>query len=281
MNEISSVSEFLNILEKLPRKSGSSLYYRGHSNSDYLLEPSLFRKKNWLAREHLMYNELLKEHPESFIDDRTTLEKLVKMQHYGLPTRLLDITKDPLVALYFACATNDKIDSKQDSEVIVLSIRGKLMKYNDSDTVAVLSNLCKLKKKEKRFNTNLPETEFNKQDNVIQLLWQIKQEKPIFYNIIDPKDINSIVPVKVKKNSDRIKRQDGLFLLFGADGGSGKLEVPSDWIIKGIKGSDERIIIRGKEKGKIKKQLEKLNISNYSLFPDLENCASSIKRNYS
>jgi hypothetical protein len=149
MDKISSLSDFIKILEKLPRKPGSSLYYRGHSNFDYLLEPSLFRRSKLQNSEHLMYNEIQKECPESFIDDKTTLEKLVKMQHYGLPTRLLDITRDPLVALYFACSTHeDKADSKNDGEVIVLSIRGKLVKYNDSDTVAILSNLCKLTPKE-------------------------------------------------------------------------------------------------------------------------------------
>lgn len=40
-------------------------------------------------------------HPDEFLGNR--FDSLVKMQHFGMPTRLLDTTTNPLVALYFAC----------------------------------------------------------------------------------------------------------------------------------------------------------------------------------
>jgi hypothetical protein len=278
--KITSLWEFLKVVEELPRKRGSSLYYRGHSNSKYILEPSLFRRNGYLKNEHLMFKEVLKERPDQFTEDKTTLEKLVKMQHFGLPTRLLDITKNPLVALYFACVTHeDKLDSKNDGEIMVLSIDGRQMKYNDSDTVMILSNLCKLKPKEKIFDTNLSVEEFNDTKNVGKLLWEIKREKPIFYDIINPKHINSIIPIKVTKNNERIQIQDGLFLLFGIGTETEKLQIYPDWVIKTK--SDEAIIIDAKSKGKIRNQLEEINISKKTLFPDLENTVNFIKRNYS
>lgn len=41
------------------------------------------------------------------------------MQHYGLPTRLMDVTESPLVALYFACI-GDK-EKKCDGEVFIFN----------------------------------------------------------------------------------------------------------------------------------------------------------------
>ncbi len=63
------------------------------------------------------------------------------MQHYSLPTRLLDLTANPLMALYFACG--EDTSSAEGGEVLVLRIPKRQVKYFDSDTVSVIANLSR------------------------------------------------------------------------------------------------------------------------------------------
>jgi hypothetical protein len=146
MDTIKTLEQFIKEHDAITKKSHHLFFYRGHGEQITDILPVLFRKVSRKKEEHLFFKNAIKEHPSLFCDDKTTLEKLVRMQHYGIPTRLLDITQNPLVALYFACC--DK-NNKKNGEVVVLSKYSRNVKYYDSDAVSILSNLCKLAGKEK------------------------------------------------------------------------------------------------------------------------------------
>ncbi|WLF84353.1 FRG domain-containing protein [Moraxella sp. ZY210820] len=134
--KIKTLSEFVEALAKVGEcEKGKTRFFRGHSNIDYKLQPSIYRSNHLIANEHNIIKDVLTECHEYFSPHDTLFDKLVKMQHYGYPTRLLDITYNALVALYFSVS---KIDGT-DGEVIVFDIPNDKLKYHDSDTVAILS----------------------------------------------------------------------------------------------------------------------------------------------
>ena len=115
--DIKSVSDFLKKIKEIGGKEKGTLFYRGHANEKtFDLIPTIYRNNNFIQNEHKIYRETIAKVPYAF-NEKNTIESLVLMQHYGVPTRILDLTTNPLVALYFACD-----DNKNDGEVIVFDI---------------------------------------------------------------------------------------------------------------------------------------------------------------
>ena len=82
-------------------------YYRGQSCACWELKPSVLREPPYLDENTLLKKATLRLWNE-ISSLNTYLEKMIFFQHYGLSTRLLDVTFNPLVALYMACCEEDK-----------------------------------------------------------------------------------------------------------------------------------------------------------------------------
>lgn len=278
---ITSVSEFVESI--LERSSSTSIVtsYRGHGSTDFKLKPSIFRKSGTKENEHILLRELMAAHPEDFHGDTSALEMLVRMQHYSLPTRLLDVTFNPLVALYFACESVKKRilikregrpstrTVEMDGQVVILLVPKRRIRYFDSDTVSCLTNLARLSWNYKeKIDTDLEQIKFNGSTPVKRLLHFILQEKNGFLPEIIPSDLDSILLVKPKQNNKRILAQAGAFFAFGLDE-----EIVSGSVDK-IK--VEHITINAKSKAGILEELDKLGINEKTMFPEIERAARYI-----
>lgn len=137
-HEINSVSDLSQILQTLGEpKEGHTRFFRGHGDESWQMLPSIYRETYLIENEDKIIKDALTYCPDDFLPSNTLFEKLVKLQHYGCYTRLLDLTANALVALYFAASPS----SNKDGELIILDIPDAEIKYGDSDTVAILSAL--------------------------------------------------------------------------------------------------------------------------------------------
>ncbi len=269
--KITTVQGFIGKVLSISQEDATEVFYRGHSNKKkYKLEPSLFRRDedgNYLYKdkEHILYRELLVSNSVDFQSDVYTLDSFVRMQHYSLPTRLLDITSNPLIALYFAC----KSAAEKDGEVIVFSMRQKDVKYFDSDVVGCIANLARLPQSEKN-DIKFEEDEFNEQPPIKRLLHFIREEKTFFEAAIIPDDLRKIVCVKGKQSNDRVSSQSGAFLLFGLDAVFDEEGTPQIKVSR-INVSNKKLIL---------KELDLLNINESTVFPYIENSAKYVAEKF-
>ena len=120
---IDSVSSFIEKIKEVKEmkesEDGTSteLYFRGQETEFWDIEPSIFRD-NMLSIEHKLMQIPLQKSPTEFRELNSMFDIMTKYQHYGMCTRLLDLTTNPLVALYFACKKHgvEKYDT-EDGEV--------------------------------------------------------------------------------------------------------------------------------------------------------------------
>lgn len=232
--------------------------FRGHANYAWKLESTLERVlgERWtsdLARKSEdFYLNLFKSkyhiYNEGEHDPGSKLCWLSIMQHYGAPTRLIDFTESPYVALYFALESYDP-ESKHDLAVYALDYSSVM-----DASLAFIS----------RQDSNFSKTRAG----------IIGQQDEIFDNVVDRFSYGIVWVTEPLKLNARIDRQAGTFLI------SGKKEMRIEDLLSLEMYARSDVIKYRISHGMYKNiyaLLRKMNINAKSIYGDLGGLAKSIR----
>lgn len=235
------------------------LYYRGVSDLTYEDISAIYRNGSNSVKEFIIQNKVLAECSSGLTSDN--VENLIKLQHYGCPTQLLDITESPLVALYFACINN----RNSDGIINIYTVADRRLKFKDDEIIRRIVHLSTLGR-EIEVIRHILESE-SKEKTLKKLNETIGNHNELYNE--DIFDSYFFIP---PKNNARIIKQSGAFIINGLF--SNKQEAAKS--VEKYKIAS--IIVPHKSKNKILKELAILGINEVNLFPDLENVINWYKK---
>lgn len=274
---VQNLDQYLEIIKKFKNDNEVS-WFRGASKACYRLIPSLYRDLSQVGLEYSgrMFEEermtkssaLLKE-DLCFIEDFEKKYKALEpskskdfklmdylyiMQHYDIPTRLLDFSSCDKVALYFAVGSSQFNDITEDVNTEIEQFKEDSIGLTESGSTIYCINPAIVNKESSIFKMSNNDSILDFKDMTRELISKI----------------DSPICISTNNADDRIKAQKGKFVFFGY------MYNPLDHyeiISKDI----TKIFIPNSCRYSIKKELEeRFNISHQTIYPDIKGLALNI-----
>ncbi len=269
--EVKNVSDLLTQITEWRKKNNisergyhSNAWFRGHSKRSYKLEPGVYREKftkqsaniygdDTEAKRLNLEREMLMEFRTAgarMIDSNDITEIYVLAQHYGMPTRLLDWTANPLAALFFAVCDED---SKEDGDVFVMEPT-KMFPWPKAGSEEPMPHMRTIRHPQIR-------------DAIGLSFWtspleKIKDGRPVV------EAFPRILPFRPDNHVGRIGQQNSCFTMHTHN--AANHDNPSL----------ARLKIPGDAKGPIRDQLRQLNVNEFTVYNDLDHLSHEIKRGW-
>jgi hypothetical protein len=241
IKEINNISELLkNLVEDLGNYD-EDVWFRGQSDISWNLFPGLFRFKDEPSESNLLTR--FKQSAALLVDKspKDDFDWLFLMQHYGVPTRLLDWTESPLTALYFAI--DDIAFDEIDSALWVLK-------------PIELNKIAKISSDEKNYIPSFDDEYLQNYD--------VSKMNSIRKVAFSP------VATIATRNNPRIQAQLGVFTIHHLD------KKP----IEDFCNNNEvfKYKIPSAAKLNLRKELDLLSVNKFSLFPEIASIGELLKK---
>jgi len=282
MKEITSLEKYISAVMRMKQEQDAlglgdyHWFFRGQSNSMWPVIPNVFRS-NKLNSEYAMIQNAIRQNPFEF-RTLTEFETLTKLQHYGLGTRLLDVTLNPLVAIYFATAPMVDYQRGKDKRFKQVEMDGAIF-YKNTPWHSV-NELCV------RIAMTLPFIQLDETTTVESLLAHLLTHKVIEeseYGLLSSDDYSLFIEYIQKSyfivsthSNERLVRQSGAFVLPTAlrilnDNISvGDRRVQKSYMSLNGEFDKDYFIVPSKYKAQIREELDFFNINEATMFPELE-----------
>jgi hypothetical protein len=235
-------AEFLAQIRKAREDLGNPtlIWYRGQTKDTYPLIPSLFRYPHGIEKEQILFNEYERSAAHLQGGKKNEWDMLNDMQHYGIPTRLLDWTDVLGIAIAFALYdSGDSGADAFDSAIYVL----------DPISLNSLSGLKDIKRAPS-------DADFGYK----AVYWHGRPFYPNFPIAIDG-----------TLHNDRLRAQNGSFTVQGRV--TSPLELQAPTVIR-------RVVLSAPVKPEAREFLEHANLNPFSIYPDIVGMARHIVRKH-
>jgi FRG domain len=243
--EIESIETLITLLRDRIGADNRILWYRGHRDASWTLLPFVKREYDSDGERNLTHRFRSRagtryERLPGY-DDLPSW--LALMQHYGLPTRLLDWTRSPMVALFFALDGAWRLKNSQptDANLWVLEPHALNVAQGYEPVTAALNA--------KTYRELI---------------------EPAYYH--KSKEPGTVAAAMASETDQRMFVQQGCFTIHSSDTELEKLILPPHVLT--------RLTIPAKSVRQLSFDIELCGFRRGDLFPDLQNLADELKRTY-
>lgn len=285
---IHKTDELINVLTNL---AISGCYvFRGYSLQEQLL-PSIFRRNMTDAEIELLID--FEKYGSQYFLARTPIDFISTAQHFGLPTRLLDFTYNPFIALYFALFTPKGTNAKHPEDKDFYYIRycnikdqlcfnqlpiRKTLEYAETGSLSKQSgaafNTLKKLISDLNSDTSRKYLETTYWDTHLE---EYFDEKTDVHNVaqkiddtIDKFRTRKLLFIDANQCNQRIIMQQGLFLF--------PYELNADKLLEMMKANTNVIKVDKSLRIPLQQYLNTIGINGFRLMPDLSSVCEAVER---